>query len=208
VNRSNRILKMDGLEDQAESGVRGNLELLYAHETVEVKHSSRELVITRLCDALKNPLRPLVVRKLTFRSGISIAGLRLLQEALLGMQCRQDNAIQELEFVCLGDLITLQAAIMCCRNSGITRLSLKNYSARVPRQSRDRISETIRSALMTVDPLSDRVHDCAEDVGAVGGGHNQARQTLVELESLEIANFPIGADGVQILEEAVISLKT
>lgn len=199
---------MDGLEEQAEAGVRVNLEQLYSQETVQIKHSSRESVITRLCEALVNPLKPLVVRKLAFRSGISLDGLRLLRDTLSDLQSSQRNVIQELEFVCLQDTQTLRVAILYCRQCGITRLSLKSYTARILRQSRDTISQSIRFGLMAEVPLPDEQTDHSGENEDHDGIYPQRPVSLAKLEYLEIANYPIGVDGASILEEAVSSLRT
>ncbi|CAB9507008.1 expressed unknown protein [Seminavis robusta] len=203
---------MDGLEDQAEAGLRRNLDQLYTHETVQIKHSSRDSVITHFCQALSNPTSPLVVRKLALRSGISSVGLQLLQTTLFKMRREGNVLMEELEFVCLQDTNTLLAAILCCRLAGITRLSLKNYNARILRINRDTISETIRSGLTMTDHPSVPVLEGDNDnqdgnVGENLEGQNP-RNTIVELDYLEIANYPIGVDGAQILQEAVSSLKT
>jgi hypothetical protein len=116
-------------------------------------------------------------------------GLRWLQEAL--QVDDSELLVEELEFVCLQSIATLQGAIQCCRQSGIKRLSLKNYSARLLRQNRDLVSETIRSGLL-VDPYQ------LDDDSATN-----ASGAVVMLESLEIANYPIGAEGAQILAEAM-----
>ena len=175
---------MDGLEDQAEAGVRANLSLLYTRENVQIKHSSRVSIIARLCDALANPLRPLVVKKLALRSGISLEGIRLLQDTLLLVNSGKGHVIDKLEFVCLQDTSTLQAAILCCRRCGVTRLSLKNYSTRVLRQSRDSISETIRSSLVMEDSMEEQGADVDDDQAVEQG---RRRPPYVKVEYLEIA---------------------
>ncbi len=70
-------------------------------------------------------------------------------------------------------------------------MSLKDYRARLLRQNRDLVSETIRSGLL-VDPYQ------LDDDSATN-----ASGAVVMLESLEIANYPIGAEGAQILAEAM-----
>lgn len=241
---------MDGLEDQAEAAMEGIIDQLYTNEKVEIKHSSRDTVMLRVADALRNQYRChtpphigsgsdhngndeqrriIVAKKLVFRSGVSSMGLQRLQEALQGVatsaelaaaaatnmegrrsipetkrtRTRTINAstsssIEELEFVCLPTIETLQGAIQCCRASGIKRLSLKNYGARMLRQNRDLVSLTIRSALWGPD---DGLH-LEDDDNATEDGFNGVGD-LVMLEYLEIVNYPIGADGAQLLAEAL-----
>jgi hypothetical protein len=167
--------------------------------------------------------RIIVAKKLVFRSGVSLQGLQRLQEALQQgvaatrneevrrpsiqesnktstINASSSSSIDELEFVCLATPETLQAAIQCCRASGIKRLSLKNYGARMLLQNRDLVSLTIRSALWGLDDdrhLEENEYNDAED-GVINDAGN-----LVMLESLEIVNYPIGADGAQLLAEAL-----
>jgi hypothetical protein len=252
---------MDGLEDQAEAAIEGIIDQLFTNDKVEIKHSSRDSVMLRVADALRNHYhqrqtpprsgsesgnednddeqpRIIVAKKVVFRSGVSLMGLQRLQEALqqgvsatattttrnveVGRPSIPDtnqtstinafssSSINELEFVCLATPETLQAAIQCCRASGIRRLSLKNYGARVLRQNRDLVSLTIRSALWELDndlPLEENEDDTTED----GVFNHGTGKNLVMLEYLEIVNYPIGADGAQLLAEALStnqSLKT
>mmetsp|Transcript_15400 Transcript_15400/g.37917 ORF Transcript_15400/g.37917 Transcript_15400/m.37917 type:complete len:455 (-) Transcript_15400:41-1405(-) len=103
---------MDGLDDQAQATLSSILEQLYTSETVQIKHSSRDLILLGVTQAIKEegqflipnnhnnddnnnnnngttanaqqqPRRPIVARRLVLRSGISPQGLVWLQEALL-----------------------------------------------------------------------------------------------------------------------------
>jgi len=178
---------MDGLEDRAEAALESVIEQLYTNCTVKIRHSSRDSVMLRISDALKaSRERTIVAKKLVFRSGISVIGLRWLQEAL---QAGRNN-VEELEFHCLPDGETLYRAIRCCRQSGIMRLSLKHYNDTFRRTL---LPEIIRSGLM-----SDQCH--YED--------DPLPETAVTLEYLEIANYPIGTDGAKILVTPILSNPT
>lgn len=164
---------MDGLEDQAEAALSGLLQQLHVQATVEIGHSSRDALLFRICEEIKS--MTIAAKALVFRGGISLNGLRMLQQAL-----KENETINELQFVSLKCPEEVQGAIECCRSQPrIQSLSLKSYTTG-RRADREGIAATICSALFW-------------SPGTFG------------LKTLEIASYPIGARGAQILTEAVAS---
>jgi hypothetical protein len=179
---------MDGLDDQAETVVEGIIDQLYTNHTVQVKHSSRDSLMLRVTQALKENKHLVVAKRLVIRSGISMTGLRWLEEALHGLE------IEELKFMCLNSIETLETAMLCARRLGVQSLSLTSFSARLLRMNRDLVACTIRSGLIVPIP-----------------GQADGDATNKKFESLSISSYPIGAEGTQILEEGISqysSLKT
>ena len=204
---------MDGLDDQAEASVEGLIQQLHTNERVEIKHSSRDTAMLRITDALKDAQMkstdaalPIVTKSLVFRSGVSIAGLQMLQDALNIDDC----PIEELEFVCIRSVQELLAAINCCRQrANIRRLSLKNYRPSTNRlrllghESHDAVSEAIRDAV-----FGSLVRFEEEEELGDGNGQRQNFEALKSLETLEIGNFPLGTPGAQILADSVVKNRT
>lgn len=186
---------MDGLEDQAEASLQGVLEQLCTQETVEIKHSSRDTVVFRITEVLKNhhlrnPEEPIVAKSLVFRSGISVAGLHMLQQAL-----RSYDALEALEFVSLRSIQELKGALQCCHEASLRHLSLKRYNATVTsgaRNDRKEIVQTIQEYIFG-EPNFD---DGTPSVSRFPKG-------IPTLRILEIANYPLGSEGAQILTEAI-----
>jgi len=192
---------MDGLENQVAAAIDGIISQLYTNNTVQIKHSSRDSVILRVCEALLRSkcatdsddasddnsgqqdeetyqsVETVVAKKLVFRSGVSVTGIQRLEEALQ----QSDTNIEELEFVCLKSIDIVERAIYCCRRNGIRRLSLKNFSGstRSSREHRYAMLGAIRGGLV--------VSDCDRDDKDIE--NNSSRTTL---EYLEIENYPIG----------------
>jgi hypothetical protein len=179
---------MDGLDDQAEAVVEGIIDQLYTNHTVQVKHSSRDSLMLRVTQALKENKHLVVAKRLILRSGISMTGLRWLEDALRGLE------IEELDFMCLQTIETLERAMLCARRLGVQSLSLRTYGARLLRINRDLVARTIRSGLLS--PLSQ------QEYGG-GGGKSTNNTADIKLESLSLSNYPIGSEGAQILEETV-----
>lgn len=118
---------------------------------------------------------PIITKTLVFRGGISLNGLRMLHRAL-----QENESINELQFVSLKSPEEVQGAIECCRvQPRIQSLSLRSYTTG-RRADREGIAATICNALFW-------------SKGTSG------------LQTLEIASYPIGARGAQILTEAVAS---
>lgn len=162
---------MDGLEDQAEAALAGLLEQLRLHPVVEIGHSSRDTVLFSICEAIRSTR--VIATSLVFRSGISLAGLAMLQQAL-----QENDTICELQFVSLKSCEEVKEAINCCRHQPrIHSLSLKNYTTN-RRAERESIAVTIGDAVF-------------------GSGG------IPTLKTLEIVRFPIGTRGTQILTEAM-----
>ena len=140
---------MDGLDDQAQATLQSIVEQLYTSETVQVKHSSRDLILLGVTQAIKEerqflnggnenaedgPIRPIVARRLVLRSGISNQGLVWLQEALLynreqqkerqDREVKQVHRIEALEVCSLQETGTLGKGFKLCRACNITQLTL------------------------------------------------------------------------------------
>ena len=209
---------MDGLDDQAEASVEGLIQQLYSSDIVEIKHSSRDTAMVRITDALKDAqlkkndditALPIVTKSLVFRSGVSIAGLQMLQQALNIENC----PIEELEFVCIRSVQELLTAINCCRQGGATirRLSLKNYRPSNNRlrllgqEGYDAPSETIRDAVFG---SLVQYEDEDEELDVDGSGQSLNFAPLESLHTLEIVNFPLGTSGAEILADSVAKNKT
>jgi len=143
---------MDGLDDQAQATLHSILEQLYTSETVQVKHSSRDLILLGVTQAIKEEgqflngnnatngedpastaLRPIVARRLVLRSGISKQALGWLQEAILynheqqKQSQQQVHRIEALEVCSLQDTEMLTSVFKICRACNITQLTLNSY---------------------------------------------------------------------------------
>ena len=220
---------MDGLDDQAEAVVEGIIDQFFTKEVVTVKHSSRDSLMLRITNALKDPNNgdKLQVQKLIFRSGISIQGLRWLEEALETLSSNQNqdqNQIKELEFRCLQSIPTLELAIVCTRRLGIRKLSLTTYGSRAQtsRINRDLVASTIRSGLLVSLQQSQQDDDPGHDVDNDGdapatesnstegttskeeeGKQHQDDDPTMQLEYLSLSGYPLGSKGIEILSEAL-----
>eukprot|EP00980_Cylindrotheca_fusiformis_P021065 scaffold8070_cov117-Cylindrotheca_fusiformis.AAC.13 len=218
---------MDGLDDQAQATLASIIEQLYTSPVVQVKHSSRDLIILGLTQAMKDSSssRPIIAKKLILRSGISLQAIRWLEEALLLILEQQKEQqlpptiIEELEFCSLQDTVILSKVFQLCQVCQITKLTLTSFLSRA-RGRHNMVTETIRSGLMILDP-KEQVPNIAEpeqehlgyyDIltgDATGGALDRLRisndtpSTASNQHScikyLEIRNYPIGVTGTQIL---------
>lgn len=222
---------MEGLEDQAQAAIEGILEQMYTNDTVQVKHSSRNSVMLGVSQVLKNASgssRPVVSKKLVLRGGISLEGMRWLEEGLLAQA--QNNKIEELKFVCLQDVTTLQRAFQCCHKSGIRRLTLDSFLS-YARNRHTVVAETIRSGLMVANDEYGDYHESAmngndppvslgfydilngqsgnathERIDRLGFSKNQeTKESSSTLDYLKIVNYPIGVRGMEILAAPFVS---
>lgn len=201
---------MDGLEDQAEAESRHLIERLYTHETVEIKHSSRDSLMLRITDALLMMMgtpqssivmdsffatngtsteQPFATRTLVFRSGLSTTSLARLHRALNQPQC----PIQQLEFVCLRNENEIEMALQCARleHCRIDRLRLENYrpAVRPSREDREALALTIRNGVFGDTIIID------EQASSTADG------PLPHVRCFELVGFPLGTVGARILAE-------
>lgn len=173
------------LEDTAEATMQDlQICLTKSFDHVEVRHSSRNTVMLRVCDALQDP--NCRVKSMTFRSGVSVGDLALLKDALL-----VNRAVESLAFVCLKNIHEIRAAIGCCRTQPrIKRLSLSHYAPPTSRRTGEG-RETIAGVL------------CEEVFSGVVNGQRERQDIrgVPHLEYLELNSYPIGSQGIQILEK-------
>lgn len=190
-----RRLNMNGLENQAEAALEGLLRQLYTEETAHVRNSSRDIVMSRVTEELKNQASfgegKIVVKSLVMRNGISMGGLRMLQEALA-----VNDTIEALEFVGLRTLEELSGVIECCRRQPrIRHLTLKQYrfaTTRLPRRGRESLASLLRNMIPS---------QFSETTGL----------EIPNLSTLILENFPMDSAGVELLADRVAqnsSLKT
>jgi hypothetical protein len=193
---------MDGLDDQAQTALASIVGQLYTHETVQVKHSSRDLIILGVTEALKNPSSTIKAKKLILRSGISLTAIGWLEQSLL--KTYGDHKIKELEFCSLQDFGVLQKVFECCRNCGITKLTLRSFLS-YQRKRHEMVSEAIRSGLITnhTNGKIDRFI-FSEHLDQLRTLNNSSPINISCLEYLEIDNYPIGVIGTQILSTAPV----
>jgi hypothetical protein len=153
---------MDGLDDQAQATLESIIDQLYTNDVVQVKHSSRDLILLGVTQALKHPSRPVIARKLVLRSGVSLTAIGWLQQALL--ESDNNNNIGELEVCSLQDTTALAKVLELCQACHITKLTLNSFLSRA-RGRHNMVSETIRTGLLRMDELTDNVE---QEVDAAG----------------------------------------
>ena len=182
---------MEGLEDTAEASMNDLVDQLRSKDRVEIRHSSRTTVMLRVCEELKAPTT--TVKSLVFRSGTSISDLERLADAL-----RFNDTLEALTFVCLTTTQEIRAAIGCCRHSPhLKSLSLMNYTPSISRregEGREMIAATICEAVFGT-PV-DQLHGSRYEGG------------VPNISVFEIDNYPLGSQGIQILEEPIASSKS
>eukprot|EP00523_Entomoneis_sp_CCMP467_P010875 CAMPEP_0168731120 /NCGR_PEP_ID=MMETSP0724-20121128/7086_1 /TAXON_ID=265536 /ORGANISM="Amphiprora sp., Strain CCMP467" /LENGTH=383 /DNA_ID=CAMNT_0008778087 /DNA_START=228 /DNA_END=1376 /DNA_ORIENTATION=- len=128
---------MEGLDNQAEQELRSIRDKLYTQNVVEIKHSSRDNLMARICEILCSSInsggisssssdqnaheethenvqaQPTIqATSLVFRSGLSLTSLVLLKVALGQPACR---GIEELDFVNLWSMDQVRAALRMVR---------------------------------------------------------------------------------------------
>lgn len=183
---------MDGLEDQAEAALAGLLNQLRLNHTVEIGRSSRDSTMFQICEELKKTSNNnLAVKSLVMRGGISLNGLRMLQQAL-----QENDTIEELTFVSLKCVQELQGAMECCRRQPrIRSLSLTSYNPPTSRRDGEGgevIATTIRDTIF------------GEPRFLVGDDHAaDNEQGVPTLKTLEIVGYPIGTRGTQVLADSI-----
>jgi hypothetical protein len=173
---------MDRLENQAEAEINGLAEQIFSSKVVQVNHSSRDTVVLSLVDSLKKNAGNVVAQKLTFRSGVSVASLEQLRETL--PLCPN---ITEMEFCCLPSTEALLGALQCAQTPFVKSLSLTSLAPwnRQNRGNQDVIADAIASKVLL--PTGNCDTNCNACV----------------LTSLEIVNYPLGAEGAHILARAM-----
>jgi hypothetical protein len=209
---------MDGLDDQAQATLESIIDQLYTNDVVQVKHSSRDLILLGVTQALKCPSRPVIARKLVLRSGISLTAIGWLQQALL--ESDNNNNIGELEVCSLQDTTSLSKVMELCQACHITKLTLNSFLSRA-RGRHNMVSETIRSGLLLMEELTDNVEQEVDAAGTVGyavlgfydvfdqlddetAPSNEVATAAANvscLEYLELRNYPIGVNGTQIFAD-------
>ena len=173
---------MDRLENQAEAEINGLAEQIFSSKVVQVNHSSRDTVVLSLVNSLKKNANKVVAQKLIFRSGVSVDSLEQLRETL--PLCPNTT---ELEFCCLPSIEALLGALHCAQTPFVKSLSLKSLAPwnRQNRGNQNVIADAIVSAVVLPDDIYD--NNCNARV----------------LTSLEIVNYPVGAQGAHILANAM-----
>jgi hypothetical protein len=182
---------MDGLEDTAEAALNELLDQLRSKNRVEIGHSSRNMVMFRVCEELKLPTT--TAKSLVFRSGVSISDLERLDDAL-----QVNETVESLTFVCLKNTIEIRAAIACCRHHPrLKSLSLMNYTPSISRrvgEGRETVAAAICEAVFG-RPFDEQAEDQPQGTTYVGG--------VPTIWHLELDNYPIGSQGIKILEKAI-----
>lgn len=198
---------MDGLEDRAAASLDNLVEQLYTNEVVEVKLSSRDIVILRITEEIKasavsanGQQRRIVTKTLVLRGGLSMQGLRMLHEAL-----PLSTSLEALEVFNLHNSEEIRAAVDCCRvQPRIRTLALKRFSSPTSRRTgegRVVLATTIRDAV-----FGSAAYDDDED--RPQQQQQQHHDGIPTLETLELSNYPIGAQAVHILTEAMARNET
>jgi len=186
---------MDGLEDTAEAGMNELVDQLRSRNRVEVRHSSRSMVMARICEELKAPTT--IVKSLVFRSGVSTSNLQRLEEAL-----RVNETVEAVSFVSLKSLEEIRAAVACCQDKPrIQSLSLLNYNPSTNHNGVEgitTIATTICETIFGIPLLDDRTADDPLLQNTYVGG-------VPTIRHLEVDAYPLGSQGIQILEDAIAS---
>lgn len=219
---------MDGLDDQAQATLASIIEQLYTNHVVQVKHSSRDLILLGLTEALKTASRPILARKLVLRSGVSVTAIGWLQDALL--ETKGCHEITELVVCSLQDTTALSKVFDLCQACQITKLTLASFLSRA-RGRHNMVAETIRSGLLLLRFEEDDDEEVAPAAatGQLGfydvlSGQNAQTVTQERLDQLrisvkesssntnyscltylEVRNYPIGVAGTQVLSTAPVA---
>jgi hypothetical protein len=187
---------MDGLEDVAEAEIEEVLEQLRTKDRVEIRHSSRSAVMLRVCEQLKAPTT--TAKSLILRSGASCSDLERLRDAL-----RINETVEALKFVCLKTTSEIRAAITCCKqHPRLTSLSLMNYTPSTSRRTGE--GREMVAAAVCDELFGTPINDQGEYLVHIGT-NNYSAGGVPNICNLELDTYPLGSQGVQILEQAIAS---
>ena len=221
---------MDGLEDQAELEFQSICQKLQNNSVVEIKHSSRDTLMARICQVLcDDTAPPMNVQVLVFRSGLSLTSLLLLQTVLKHEEQKHDaqqeqqqkeeepndndNSLSSprcpklhtLEFVNLASLEQVQEAIQCCRiRSTISTLKLTSFLRTSIILQQQQAPNNLH-VMVDIDP--DRMRRPGRLLAELFASHLLS-DPIPHLQHLMIHGYPLGSVGAQVLAPDVATNTT